>query len=362
MSDLGHLRKRESKSGKPRYQMIVEVWKKGKKYYKSKTFDSEKLAKKWGNKVRYEIENRITNQESLKRRTFKKAAEKYIKEVLPHKPRNARNVEQHLKWWIKEFNLLEIKDITPSFIAECRDKLLKEPTHQKKQRAPATVVRYLSSLSALFETALKEWHWLDKNPVRMIRKPSVSNSRTRFLSEEECQKLLTSCKESKNPYLYSVVVIALSTGMRRGEILGLKWKDIDFEKKLITLEQTKNGTTRYVPLVSLAAQVLKSLFEKETILDSSYHVFPSLNPNRYLDIRTAWQFALKRAEITDFTFHSLRHSCASFLAQTNTNQRDIAEILGHRDLRMTFRYSHLTTSHLGEKLEKANERFIGKKI
>ena len=196
----------------------------------------------------------------------------------------------------------------------------------------------------------------------MIRKPSVSNSRTRFLSEEECQRLLTSCKESKNPYLYFVVVIALSTGMRKGEILGLRWGDIDFEKKLITLEQTKNGTIRHIPLVSLTGQVLKSLFEKETILDFSYHVFPSFNPNRYLDIRTAWQFALKRAKVTDFTFHSLRHSCASFLAQTSANQRDIAEILGHRDLRMTFRYSHLSTNHLSERLEKANERFIGKEI
>lgn len=362
MNRFGCLRKRKNKAGIQRYQMIVEVWKKGKKYYKSKTFSSEREAKKWGNKIRYEIENGIIDQESLKRRIFKNAAEKYIQEVLPQKPKNARNVEQHLKWWVKEFGHLEIKEITAKLVAERRDKLLKEPSHKKKQRAPATVVRYLSSLSALFETAIKEWHWIEKNPVRMIRKPTVSNSRTRFLSEEEGQSLISSCKKSKNPYLYPVVVLALCTGMRKGEILWLKWKDIDFEKKLIVLEKTKNGKVRYVPMVSSAFQVLKSLFRKETLVEPSYHVFPSLNPKRYLDIRTAWYFALKRANIKEFTFHSLRHSCASFLAQSGANQRDIAAILGHSDLRMTFRYSHLSIHHLEEKLERANQQFIGKDI
>src|SRR6187399_2429798 len=101
--------------------------------------------------------------------------------------------------------------------------------------------------------------------------------------------------------------------MRRGEVLGMCWQDIDFEKKLIVLPKTKNGSIRYVPIVGNAFQVLKALFESETIIDTSHHVFPSLNLERYLDIRTAWLFALKRAGIANFNFHDLRHSCASFL-------------------------------------------------
>jgi integrase len=358
MSYVGHIRKRTDNKGRNRYQMIVEVWKDGRKFYKSKTFNTEKEAKTWGNKIRYEIDRGLVTQESLKNRKFSDAIEKYLRQVLPEKPRNSRNVEQHLKWWQEQLGNRLLTDVTAKDIAECRDKLLKEPTHHNKNRAPATVIRYLSSLSSVFETIIKEWHWVEKNPVKLIRKPTVSNARTRFLSEEECQKLLTCCKESRNPYLYSIVVIALTTGMRRGEILGIRWQDIDFDKKLVMLPKTKNGSIRYVPIVGIAFQVIKNLFEQEFIIDSSFQIFPSLNLERYLDIRTAWLFALKRAGITNFNFHDLRHSCASFLAMSGATQRDIAEILGHRDLRMTHRYSHLTQNHLAEALERATEKFI----
>lgn len=360
MNQLGHMRKRQDKKGSTRYQMIVEVWKDGRKFYKSKTFSTEKEAKSWGNKMRYEIDRGLATRESLKSRKFSDAIKKYISHVLPEKSKNSRNVEQHLNWWMEKLGNRQLNDVTAKEIAECRDLLLKEPTHQKKNRAPATVVRYLSSLSCVFETAIKEWHWLEKNPVKLIRKPTVSNSRTRFLDEEECRNLLDCCKESRNPYLYSIVVIALSSGMRRGEILGMKWQDLDFDKKLIVLPKTKNGSIRYVPMVGIAFRILKKLFECEPVIDPSYHVFPGLNLERYLDIRTAWLFALKRASITNFNFHDLRHSCASFLAMSGATQRDIAEILGHRDMRMTHRYSHLAQSHIAETLERATEKFIGR--
>ncbi|MGK5595748.1 MAG: tyrosine-type recombinase/integrase [Parachlamydiaceae bacterium] len=351
MSKMGHLRKRKDKNGKMRYRMIVEVWKDGKKFYKSKTCDSEKAALKWGNRLRCDIDKGLVTKESLKNRKLSDALDRYIEEVLVHKPKNARNVSQHLNWWKEQLGRYQLGEITPLMVAECRDSLFKEPTHQNKQRAPATIVRYLSSLSAVFEIAIKEWHWIEKNPLKLIRKPTVSNARTRFLSEEECKNLLSGCKESRNPYLYSIVVIGLTTGMRRGEILGMRWEDIDFEKKLILLPKTKNGSVRYVPMAGITFQILKQVFSSETILDYTHHVFPSLNTERYLDIRTAWLFALKRAGITNFKFHDLRHSCASFLAMSGATQRDITEILGHRDMRMTHRYSHLAQNHLAETLE-----------
>ena len=192
----------------------------------------------------------------------------------------------------------------------------------------------------------------------MIRKPSVSNARTRFLSEDEYTRLLASCKESRNPYLHNIVTLALTTGMRRGELLGLRWQDLLFEKRLILLQKTKNGTSRYVPMVGTTYRLLQSLRDNETILDLSHHIFPSLNLNRYIDIRSAWLAALKRAEIKNFTFHDLRHSCGSFLAMSGASQRDIAEILGHKDLRMTHRYSHLSQSHLAETLQRATDKFM----
>jgi integrase len=359
---MGHLRKREDKKGRPRYQMLVEVWQRGRKFFKSKTFSSEREAKNWEKKIRYEIESGSVSQNSLKNRKLSDAIDKYISEVLTHKPRNAKNVIQHLAWWKKEIGATQLADVLPALVAECRDKLQTELGKHKKLRAPATVVRYLSSLSAVFETTIKEWHWTEKNPVRLIRKPSVSNSKTRFLTEEESRNLLNSCKTSRNPFLYPIVVIALGTGMRKGEVLGLRWHDLDFEKRLICLERTKNGSTRYVPMVGMVYEVLKKYAENEfpdgSSIDPSYNLFPSLNPNRYLDIRNAWAFALKRAGLTNFRFHDLRHCCGSFLAMSGATQRDIAEILGHRDMRMTHRYTHLTQNHLAKALEKATDKLM----
>jgi len=359
MSRLGHLRTRKDKNGKTRYQMIVEVWKNGRKLYKSKTFSSKKEAINWGNKKRYEIDQGLVTQETLKNRTLSDAIEKYIDEVLPQKPKNARNVEHHLKWWNERLGRRQLTDISPKDIAEFRDKLLKEPSHKKKPRAPATIVRYLSSLSAMYETAIKEWHWIEKNPVKLIRKPKVSNERVRFLTEEECPRLLESCKQSRNEYLHSIVLVTLCTGMRRGEVLGLRWEDLDFERKLIRLTETKNGTTRYTPMVDVTYRVLKKLYDSEVVFDQTHHVFPSLNPSRYIDIRSAFTFALKRAKIDDFHFHDLRHSCGSFLAMSGATDREIAEVLGHQDVRSARRYSHLARKHVAKTIERATDKFIG---
>lgn len=361
MSQIGHLRIRKDKHGNDRFQMLVEVHKNHKKYFKSKTFSTKKEAEAWRDTVRQGIKNGSLTKENLKNRKLKHVIEKYVSEVLPKKPRNARNVEQHLEWWNKELGHLDLNDISQREIADGRDKLLREPTYRDKKRAPATVVRYICSLSCVFESAIKDWHWIEKNPVRMIRKPKVSNARTRFLSEEECKRLMAASKESRNPYLFPIVALALSTGMRRGEILSLRWEDIDFERKFIVLRQTKNGSMRYVPMISIAYQVLKSMYDSEPVINPNFDIFPSLNSERYLDIRTAWNFALKRANLvgTGLVFHSLRHSCGSFLAMSGANQRDIAEILGHKDLRMTQRYTHLNQEHLTDKMEKAIEKFIG---
>ena len=362
MSRIGHMRKRKGKDGQTRYQMIVEVWRDGKKFYKSKTFSSEKAAKSWGSKTRYEIDSGQATRESLKSRKLSEAIQKFIDDELTADKPNRANVKQHLGWWNEQIGRSPLTEVTPSVLSDCRDKLLKKTTPSGKTLEPATVLKYLSSLSSVFEMAIKVWFWVEKNPVKMIKKPSISNARSRFLSEDECQRLLASCKESRNPYLHSIVALALSTGMRRGELLWLRWQDVAFEKRYIILEKTKNGTMRYVPMVGMSQRILQSLRDSESILDKSHHVFPSLNLNRYIDIRSAWNAALKRADIKNFTFHDLRHSCASFLTMSGASQRDIAEILGHKDLRMTHRYTHLSQSHLSEALERATEKFMGEEI
>ena len=145
-------------------------------------------------------------------------------------------------------------------IAEHRDILA-------RTRKSSTVRRYLAALSHAFSIAVKEYQWLDDNPCGKIRKPPEPRGRVRFLSEEEIHRLLTACLESRNLYLHTVVVLALSTGARKMELLGLRWPYVDLKRSTLTFHQTKNGDTRTVPLVGYAWDIL-GLYVKVRRLDT----------------------------------------------------------------------------------------------
>ena len=134
-----------------------------------------------------------------------------------------------------------LSDLTTSLIADYRDRLSAELTPRGTPRAPATVNRYLSTLSHALHVAETEWEWHQENPVRKARKLKEPNGRVRFLSDEERTRLLAACRASENRSLYPVVVLALASGMRQGEILGLKWDHVDLNQGRITLYETKNG-------------------------------------------------------------------------------------------------------------------------
>jgi integrase len=226
-------------------------------------------------------------------------------------------------------------------------------TVQGAQRSPATVVRYLAALSHAFTTAVKEWGWLDDSPMRKVSKPKEPRGRVRFLDEEERRRLLLVCKESPNPYLYMVVVLALSTGMRQGEIMNLTWKDVDFAEKKIVLENTKNGERRVVPLVGFAAELLFKHSKERRI--GTFLLFPRKDGQKPVNLRQPWIEALEKAEIEDFRFHDLRHSAASYLAMGKATAAEIAEVLGHKTLAMVKRYSHHSESHTSGVVAKMNE-------
>src|SRR5262249_44540519 len=157
--------------------------------------------------------------------------------------------------------------------------------------APATVVRYMASLSSVFTLCYREWEWIDENPILKVAKPREPRGRVRFLDDEERQRFLTACKTSSNPLLYPFVILALSTGMRTGEILSLTWKDIDLEKGRITLHQTKNGERRFVPLKGLALNLLTDL--KTNAEPNAKLIFPSSIHSQPIDLRFPWKQALK---------------------------------------------------------------------
>ncbi len=230
----------------------------------------------------------------------------------------------------------------------------------KQKRAgevkPATVNREFSRLRHILKCAV-DWGYIKENPCRGIKELKEPPGRIRYLSHEEMDKLLNACDVSslkENPnnkgrtfskiitaYLKPIVQIAIHSGMRRGEIVNLQWKDIDFKERRIILEKTKNNERRVIPMNDTLYQVLKSL----PVHLHSESVFPDINGNM---VTVTFERACKRAGIKDFRFHDLRHTFASYLTMGGGNIRTVQTLLGHKDLRMTMRYSHLSPEHLRE--------------
>ena len=169
---------------------------------------------------------------------------------------------------------------SPSLLAEAKELLLNGTTSRKTNRTNSTVNRYFSSLSRAFTIAFQEWQWISENPFRRVSKLKENAGRNRFLSKEELSVLLERSKESKNPPLYGMVLIAASMGLRFGEIAGLRWKHIDFDNGFATLEQTKNGDTRIVPLPDQVAAYLKDLQHPNFRMNSCF--LPKIRKNGIL--------------------------------------------------------------------------------
>jgi integrase len=119
------------------------------------------------------------------------------------------------------------------------------------------VVRYLAALSHAFTVAVNEWQWVHENPAKKVKKPTEPDGRVRCLDDDERQRLLTACKESTSPWLHLCVILALSSGMRQGELMGLKWQDVNLKEGYLILHKTKNGTRRRVPLSGLGFLLLQ---------------------------------------------------------------------------------------------------------
>ncbi|MFN7097960.1 MAG: tyrosine-type recombinase/integrase, partial [Gammaproteobacteria bacterium] len=265
--------------------------------------------------------------------------------------------KQQLTWWIDKLGAYSLADLSTPLIAQAREELAQGVTSKNLPRAPSTVNRYLAALSHVFTIASKEWGWIEQNPLLKVTKLKEPRGRVRFLSDDERSRLLVVCKTSESPYLYIVVVLALSTGARRMEVLGLKWKDIDLNRGIITLHETKNGERRILPLVGHAMELIKEHAKVRHI--NTDLVFPGLSLKNPIDIRSPWETALKKAEITDFRFHDLRHSAASYLAMNGASLAEIAEVLGHKTLQMVKRYAHLSEAHTSRVVAKMNASIFG---
>ena len=215
-----------------------------------------------------------------------------------------------------------------------------------------TVRNELTVLRHLLRLAHRKWSYLDRVPE--IELPKAPRGRTRYLNEGEIKKLLAACAESRNKHLGLIVTLAINTGMRKSEILNLRWERIDMSADLgfnarITLYDTKNGEARGVPLNRAAIAALTTLQPDPEKREGS--VFKRKNGEDWGQIRTAFEKAVERAGLADFRFHDLRHTAASHLAMRGRSLREIQEVLGHKSFSMTLRYAHLSPAHLRTAVE-----------
>ncbi len=357
---MANIEKRVSNDGKTSYRVKIRL-----KGYPSQSATFERLtdAKKWTQQTESAIrEGRHFKTTEAKRHTLTEVIDRYCRDVLAKKPKNARDQIRQFEWWKAEIGSHALSDVTPSLLVQYRDKLANGMTSHGKLRSPATVNRYMAALSVAFTTAAKEWGWIDDNPMRKVTKPRESRGRVRFLSDEERIRLLKVCKESSSPYLYPVVVLALSTGMRRGEIMGLTWDVIDLNQGRAILHETKNGERRAVAITGHALELIKEL-SKVRRIDSNL-LFPSKEnapqkPQKSINLRAPWEAAAKKAELQDFKFHDLRHSAASYLAMNGASLAEIAEVLGHKTLQMVKRYAHLSEGHTARVVASMNDKIFG---
>jgi integrase len=291
----------------------------GKRIQQSLKTDNRKVAERLYAKVLTDlVEGRYFETTVAKKVLFQEMTEKYLEEYEHSRDRTS------LKPLSAFFNDHTLFEMTTKLVADYR-------RLRAKKVKPATIYQELALLRRMFNVAIREWEWVRDNPVsRLSFSVGNRNARDRWLTPEEETRLLDN---ATNPqWLRPLLVTALHTGMRRGELLALMWGDIDFGKGLIRVERSKNGEKRSIPASATVQNVLRVI----KIRSMAGRVFPP----SIRSVREAFEAALVRAGIGDFHFHDLRHTFATRLVQNGVDLYKVKQLLGHKTLSMTQRYAH----------------------
>lgn len=299
----------------------------------SETFSTKTAAEAWARKQESEIERGLWRDSSeAERTTLHEALERYGREVTALK--RGKSQENYLVRLLADEPLarLTLARVRSADVAGAVD------VWRKAGYAPATIARRLSIVSHVFETARKSWGMESlANPVRLIKLPQLRNARERRVSDDELDVL---CGATQSAILPAIVRLAVETGMRRGELVSLRWEYVDLGRRVLHIPDSKNGYPRDVPLSSRAASILGGI--------------PRNINGRVFDCREdtitqAMDRACERAGLENLRFHDLRHEATSRLAE-KLSVHELAKVTGHRDLRMLMRYYHPRAEDLAKKL------------
>jgi integrase len=347
------IEKRALKSGGVSYTATVRV-----SGFPSKcaTFSKYSDARDWAQRIESDMRGgRYSGDMLARKHTVGDMIQRYLDHVLESKSTRKHYIKsqgQQLRWWKGEIGQHLLIHLQPMLLTQCKEKLAGR--HYSK-RKPATINRYFSALNHVINTAIKEWGWLHTNPIEKITLPKEPRGRIRYLTDQEREALLAACRMEDRKPLYTIVVFAISTGARKSEILSLKSKDVDFKRQCAVVYETKNHEPRTLYLSDYLCALLKEMPQRRR---KSPLVFASANGNP-INIEAQWRKARKRAGITDFRFHDLRHTAASYLAMNGASTSEIGEVLGHKSYDMVKRYSHLSTTHVAGVVASMNEKIFG---
>ncbi|MBS3798774.1 site-specific integrase [Pseudoalteromonas sp. BDTF-M6] len=256
------------------------------------------------------------------------------------KSRNPKTVQKTIKAFEASFQVFmdyQLKDITAWEVEKWRNKRLDDAIK------PATANRQINLIKGCLSRAV-EWGLIESHDLQKVKALTVDNSKVRYLSKDEELRLRAALDDLGIDYLKTLVLLARNTGMRKGELLSLKWEDINLTNKVLTVDfqNAKSGSSRHIPLNT---EAFNTLIKWKDLSGDNGYVFKGENQLQIKDFRYDWARLLDAAAITNFRFHDLRHHFASMLVMASVDLNTVRELLGHSDLNMTLRYAHLAPEH-----------------
>lgn len=302
-----------------------------------KTFEAKAEAERWARSIESKMDqgNYVSRTEAQKT-SLGDLIQRYMAEVLPSMKGAHEDAIRLRAVCRRPICKNSIAALTPAKVAEYRDLRLTEV-------AAGTVVRELAYLSSIINHGRREWGIYANNPVALVRKPTQPKGRERVLTSVERERLLVELRPTgrRNVWMLSVTVLALETGMRRSELLALRWGDINLERRTATLHMTKNGESRIVPLSTTAVQTLTSMPRS---------ICGAIFPITACALAANFDKAVERADLPDLHFHDLRHTAITHMATKLPNLIELAAVSGHKSLKMLQRYYHPRAEDLALKL------------
>jgi integrase len=334
-----------------RYQAVIRRTGQRKK----RQFTTRAKAIAWATKTEASIlDGELVPAADAERRSLAEVIDLFLLAGGLEKLRSERNLRQHLAWWRDRIGTVRLRSLDRLLIRRELAALETGAGPKGRPLGPATRRRYLATLRAMFSWAMDEGLVTTNAAAGAARKGKDAEppGRVRYLDDDERRRLLDACEG--NPRLSALVRLALLTGMRQGELMGLEWRRVDLARGMVSLARAKAGP-RAVALSDAAVEILRDLHNRRVLGWERVFATPPHGQVRFP--RVAWERVVRAAGLTDFRFHDLRHCFASALLSAGGTLPELAAALGHRTLAMVARYAHLEKAHAADLVARVAERF-----